>query len=92
MKRFMATLRRNKSKDLLLERAAQLCRELQGSPPALEQLAGAVHSISIQCCRTEEKEKLVRRWHEIHYWRFMEKHHKDFLTPVQKFCCKRRYQ
>lgn len=42
MKPFMAVLRRNKSKDLLLERAAQLCWELQGLPPALEQLDGAV--------------------------------------------------
>ncbi|NXG41146.1 ANHX protein, partial [Psilopogon haemacephalus] len=46
MKRFMAMLDRNKSKDpppaKLLDLAAQLCRDLQSSFPSLEKLVGAM--------------------------------------------------
>ncbi|XP_066834989.1 anomalous homeobox protein [Anser cygnoides] len=44
----------------------------------------------LECCRAEEKEELVQLWHEIHYHRVMEKHHRDFLTPLQKFRCRKR--
>lgn len=33
----------------------------------------------------------MQLWHEIHYHRIMEKHHRDFLTPLQKFRCRKRY-
>lgn len=33
----------------------------------------------------------MQLWHEIHYQRVMEKHHTDFLTPLQKFRCRKRY-
>ncbi|NXF98462.1 ANHX protein, partial [Eubucco bourcierii] len=46
MKRFMAMLNRNKSKDpppaKLLDLAAQLCRDLQSCSPSLEKLVGAI--------------------------------------------------
>ncbi|NXL87446.1 ANHX protein, partial [Alectura lathami] len=125
MKRFMAMLNRNKTKDpppsRLLDLAGQLCQDLQGSSPSLEKLVGAVmrcrqkmHFLTnihvvracvlvhirkgqhdtacrlLELCRAEEKEELVQLWHEIHYRRFMEKHHRDFLTPVQKFRCRKR--
>ncbi|NXK46752.1 ANHX protein, partial [Chauna torquata] len=44
----------------------------------------------LECSRAEEKEELVQLWHEIHYRRVMEKHHRDFLTPLQKFRCRKR--
>ncbi|XP_053937966.1 anomalous homeobox protein [Cuculus canorus] len=44
----------------------------------------------LEHCRAEEKEELVQLWHEIHYRRFMEKHRTDFLTPLQKFRCRKR--
>ncbi|NXN51104.1 ANHX protein, partial [Rynchops niger] len=44
----------------------------------------------LECCKAEEKEELVQLWHEIHYQRIMEKHHTDFLTPLQKFRCRKR--
>ncbi|XP_074462357.1 anomalous homeobox protein isoform X1 [Larus michahellis] len=44
----------------------------------------------LECCKAEEKEELVQLWHEIHYRRVMEKHHTDFLTPLQKFRCRKR--
>lgn len=33
----------------------------------------------------------MQLWHEIHYRRVMEKQHTDFLTPLQKFRCRKRY-
>ncbi|XP_040981618.1 anomalous homeobox protein isoform X3 [Aquila chrysaetos chrysaetos] len=44
----------------------------------------------VEYCKAEEKEELVQLWHEIHYQRVMEKHHTDFLTPLQKFRCRKR--
>ncbi|NWW42503.1 ANHX protein, partial [Pedionomus torquatus] len=44
----------------------------------------------LEHCKAEEKEELVRLWHEIHYQRIMEKQHMDFLTPLQKFRCRKR--
>ncbi|NXM32494.1 ANHX protein, partial [Oxyruncus cristatus] len=44
----------------------------------------------LEHCKAEEKEELVQLWHEVHYRRVMEKHHKDFLTPLQKFRCRKR--
>ncbi|XP_014820693.1 PREDICTED: anomalous homeobox protein isoform X3 [Calidris pugnax] len=44
----------------------------------------------LEHCKAEEKEELVQLWHEIHYQRVMEKHHTDFLTPLQKFRCRKR--
>ncbi|XP_074743777.1 anomalous homeobox protein isoform X4 [Strix uralensis] len=44
----------------------------------------------LEYCKAEEKEQLVQLWHEIHYRRVMEKHHTDFLTPLQKFRCRKR--
>ncbi|XP_052651686.1 anomalous homeobox protein isoform X1 [Harpia harpyja] len=44
----------------------------------------------LEYCKAEEKEELVQLWHEIHYQRVMEKHHTDFLTPLQKFRCRKR--
>ncbi|NXX81223.1 ANHX protein, partial [Urocolius indicus] len=44
----------------------------------------------LEYCKAEEKEELVRLWHEIHYQRVMEKHHTDFLTPLQKYRCRKR--
>ncbi|NXX22132.1 ANHX protein, partial [Podargus strigoides] len=44
----------------------------------------------LECCKAEEKKELVQLWHEIHYQRVMEKHHTDFLTPLQKFRCRKR--
>ncbi|XP_009584516.1 PREDICTED: anomalous homeobox protein-like [Fulmarus glacialis] len=44
----------------------------------------------LEYCKAEEKEELVQLWHEIHYRRVMEKHHTDFLTPLQKFRCRKR--
>ncbi|NXU72983.1 ANHX protein, partial [Oreotrochilus melanogaster] len=125
MKRFMAMLNRNKTKDppptKLLEFAEQLCQDLQNSSPSLEKLVGAmmgckhkmyfltnihivracvfVHTHNgqydtacrlLEYCEAKEKEELVQLWHEIHYQRFMEEHHTDFLTPLQKFRCRKR--
>ncbi|XP_069727549.1 anomalous homeobox protein isoform X4 [Phaenicophaeus curvirostris] len=44
----------------------------------------------LEHCRVEEKDELVQLWHEIHYRRFMEEHRTDFLTPLQKFRCRKR--
>ncbi|NXY19530.1 ANHX protein, partial [Atrichornis clamosus] len=44
----------------------------------------------LEYCKAEEKEELVQLWHEIHYRRVMEKHQKNFLTPLQKFRCRKR--
>ncbi|XP_074015929.1 anomalous homeobox protein isoform X2 [Numenius arquata] len=44
----------------------------------------------LEHCKAEEKEELVQLWHEIHYRRVMEKHHTDFLTPLQKFRSRKR--
>ncbi|XP_075626123.1 anomalous homeobox protein isoform X4 [Balearica regulorum gibbericeps] len=44
----------------------------------------------LEYCKAEEKEELVQLWHEIHYQRVMEKHHMDYLTPLQKFRCRKR--
>ncbi|NXS23987.1 ANHX protein, partial [Mystacornis crossleyi] len=44
----------------------------------------------LECCKAEEKEELVQLWHEIHYRQVMEKHQTDFLTPLQKFRCRKR--
>nr|XP_021145255.1 anomalous homeobox protein isoform X4 [Columba livia] len=44
----------------------------------------------LEHCKAEEKEELVQLWHEIHYRRVMEKHHTNFLTPLQKFRCRKR--
>ncbi|KAM6247091.1 anomalous homeobox protein [Porphyrio hochstetteri] len=44
----------------------------------------------LEYCKAEEKEELVQLWHEIHYRRAMERHHTDFLTPLQKFRCRKR--
>ncbi|KAK2522978.1 Anhx [Columba guinea] len=44
----------------------------------------------LEYCKAEEKEELVQLWHEIHYRRVMEKHHTNFLTPLQKFRCRKR--
>ncbi|XP_055561110.1 LOW QUALITY PROTEIN: anomalous homeobox protein [Falco cherrug] len=44
----------------------------------------------LECCKAEEKEELVQLWHEVHYRRAMEKHRTDFLTPLQKFRCRKR--
>ncbi|KFV87755.1 Anomalous homeobox protein, partial [Struthio camelus australis] len=44
----------------------------------------------LECCRAEEKEELVQLWHEVHYQQVMEKHRTDFLTPLQKFRCRKR--
>ncbi|XP_074777622.1 anomalous homeobox protein [Athene noctua] len=44
----------------------------------------------LEYCKAKEKEQLVQLWHEIHYRRVMEKHHTDFLTPLQKFRCRKR--
>ncbi|XP_065707654.1 anomalous homeobox protein isoform X2 [Patagioenas fasciata] len=44
----------------------------------------------LEYCKAEEKEELVQLWHEIHYRRVMEKHHMNFLTPLQKFRCRKR--
>ncbi|NXU63428.1 ANHX protein, partial [Horornis vulcanius] len=41
-------------------------------------------------CKAEEKEELVQLWHEIHYRRVMKKQQTDFLTPLQKFRCRKR--
>ncbi|NXC23705.1 ANHX protein, partial [Campylorhamphus procurvoides] len=45
----------------------------------------------LEDCKAGEKEELVQLWHEIHYQRVMEKHKRDFLTPLQKFRCRKRY-
>ncbi|XP_071619493.1 anomalous homeobox protein isoform X1 [Heliangelus exortis] len=125
MKRFMAMLNRNKTKDppptKLLEFAEQLCQDVQNSSPSLEKLVGAmmgckhkmyfltnihivracvfVHTHNgqydtacrlLEYCEAKEKEELVQLWHEIHYQRFMKEHHTDFLTPLQKFRCRKR--
>ncbi|XP_009991268.1 PREDICTED: anomalous homeobox protein, partial [Tauraco erythrolophus] len=108
MKRFMAMLNRNKTKDpppaKLLDLAGQLCRDLQSSFPILEKLVGAMMGCKhkmyfltnihvVRACvfvHIQEKEELVQLWHEIHYRRVMEKHHSDFLTPLQKFRCRKR--
>ncbi|RLV97770.1 hypothetical protein DV515_00011409, partial [Chloebia gouldiae] len=44
----------------------------------------------LEYCKAEEKEELVKLWHEIHYRRVMEKHQTDVLTPLQKFRCRKR--
>ncbi|NXM61259.1 ANHX protein, partial [Illadopsis cleaveri] len=44
----------------------------------------------LECCKAEEKEELVQLWYEIHYQRVMEKQQTDFLTPLQKFRCRKR--
>uniref|UniRef100_A0ACB8FZG9 Uncharacterized protein n=1 Tax=Sphaerodactylus townsendi TaxID=933632 RepID=A0ACB8FZG9_9SAUR len=44
----------------------------------------------LENCRAIEKEELVQLWNEIHYQEAMEKWHKQFLTPVQKFRCRKR--
>ncbi|KGL79204.1 Anomalous homeobox protein, partial [Tinamus guttatus] len=44
----------------------------------------------LECCQAEEKEELVQLWYEIHYQQVMEKQHTDFLTPLQKFRCRKR--
>ncbi|XP_008935027.1 PREDICTED: anomalous homeobox protein [Merops nubicus] len=44
----------------------------------------------LEYCKAEEKKELVQLWHEIHYQRAMERHHTDFLTPLQKFRCRKR--
>ncbi|NXS61973.1 ANHX protein, partial [Brachypteracias leptosomus] len=44
----------------------------------------------LEYCKAEEKKELVQLWHEIHYQKVMEKHHMDFLTPLQKFRCRKR--
>ncbi|XP_050174775.1 anomalous homeobox protein isoform X2 [Myiozetetes cayanensis] len=44
----------------------------------------------LERCKAEEKEELVQLWHEVHYQRVMERQHKDFLTPVQRFRCRKR--
>ncbi|XP_051489546.1 anomalous homeobox protein isoform X2 [Apus apus] len=44
----------------------------------------------LEYCKAEEKAELVQLWHEIHYRRVMEKQHMDFLTPLQKFRCRKR--
>ncbi|XP_039417233.1 anomalous homeobox protein isoform X1 [Corvus cornix cornix] len=44
----------------------------------------------LEYCKAEEKEELVQLWHEIHYRRVMEKHQTDFLTPLQRFRCRKR--
>ncbi|XP_057267421.1 anomalous homeobox protein isoform X1 [Pezoporus wallicus] len=44
----------------------------------------------LEYSKAEQKEKLVQLWHEIHYRRVMEQHHTDFLTPLQKFRCRKR--
>nr|XP_021405664.1 anomalous homeobox protein [Lonchura striata domestica] len=44
----------------------------------------------LEYCKAEEKEELVKLWHEIHYQRVMEKHQTDVLTPLQKFRCRKR--
>ncbi|XP_051661314.1 anomalous homeobox protein isoform X1 [Manacus candei] len=44
----------------------------------------------LEHCKAEEKEELVQLWHEVHYRRDMERHHRDFLTPLQKFRCRKR--
>ncbi|NWZ83483.1 ANHX protein, partial [Poecile atricapillus] len=44
----------------------------------------------LKCCKAEEKKELVQLWHEIHYQRFMEEHKIHFLTPLQKFRCRKR--
>ncbi|XP_064322438.1 anomalous homeobox protein isoform X1 [Phalacrocorax carbo] len=125
MKRFMAMLNRNKTKDppptKLLDLAGELCQDLRNSFPSLEKLVGAmmgckhkmyfltnIHVVRacvfvhihngqhdtacrlLEYCKAEEKEELVQLWHEIHYRRVMEKHHMDFLTPLQKFRCRKR--
>ncbi|XP_066056075.1 anomalous homeobox protein isoform X1 [Chamaea fasciata] len=45
----------------------------------------------LEYCEAEEKEELVQLWHEIHYRKVMEKQQVNFLTPLQKFRCRRRY-
>ncbi|NWY37984.1 ANHX protein, partial [Sylvia atricapilla] len=44
----------------------------------------------LEYSKAEEKEELVQLWNEIHYRRVMEKQQKDFLTPLQKFRCRKR--
>ncbi|XP_015272163.1 PREDICTED: anomalous homeobox protein [Gekko japonicus] len=44
----------------------------------------------LENCRAIEKEELVQLWNEIHYHKAMEKWHKQSLTPVQKFRCRKR--
>ncbi|NXY92428.1 ANHX protein, partial [Alcedo cyanopectus] len=44
----------------------------------------------LEYCKAEEKKELVQLWHEIHYRRVMEQQQVDFLTPVQKFRCRKR--
>ncbi|NXS11054.1 ANHX protein, partial [Neodrepanis coruscans] len=44
----------------------------------------------LECCKAEEKEELVQLWHEVHYRRVMERRKMDFLTPLQKFRCRKR--
>ncbi|XP_066056076.1 anomalous homeobox protein isoform X2 [Chamaea fasciata] len=44
----------------------------------------------LEYCEAEEKEELVQLWHEIHYRKVMEKQQVNFLTPLQKFRCRRR--
>ncbi|XP_015499162.1 anomalous homeobox protein isoform X4 [Parus major] len=44
----------------------------------------------LKCCKAEEKKELVQLWHEIHYQRFMAEHKTHFLTPLQKFRCRKR--
>ncbi|NXQ53713.1 ANHX protein, partial [Anthoscopus minutus] len=44
----------------------------------------------LEYCKAEEKEELVQLWHEVHYQRVMEEHQIAFLTPLQKFRCRKR--
>ncbi|NXA37977.1 ANHX protein, partial [Eudromia elegans] len=63
-------------------RACVLVHVQKGEPEAARRL--------LQCCQAEEKEELVQLWYEIHYQQVMEKQHTDFLTPLQKFRCRKR--
>ncbi|NXF05701.1 ANHX protein, partial [Smithornis capensis] len=44
----------------------------------------------LESCKAEEKEELVKLWHEVHYQRVMKRHQVDFLTPLQKYRCRKR--
>ncbi|NWR02550.1 ANHX protein, partial [Paradoxornis webbianus] len=44
----------------------------------------------LEYCEAEEKEELVQLWHEIHYRKVMKKQQINFLTPLQKFRCRKR--
>ncbi|NWX97065.1 ANHX protein, partial [Nothoprocta ornata] len=44
----------------------------------------------LECCQAEEKEELLQLWYEIHYQQVMEKQHTAFLTPLQRFRCRKR--